>query len=96
MRDGLDHAGLVAEMELACRPGEFGQALAAAAAGRDARHALGDHGDLGDLAAAAHDVVAERRRLGAPAFGIGRDLDVAAGEDRPSSVRIAAPTGNFE
>ena len=43
-----------------------------------ARHPLGDHRDLGDLAAAGHDIVAERRGLGAPAFRIGGDLDIGS------------------
>ena len=92
-----DDAVIVAEMQLGVGLSEFGEALPAAAAGRDLRHALGDDGDLGDLAAAAHDVVAERRGLGAPSLRIGRDLDVGAGEDLAVvAARSAAPTGNLE
>src|SRR5215471_3559840 len=44
----LDDAGGVAEMDLRLRLGELRKPLAAAAARRDLRHALGNHRHFGD------------------------------------------------
>jgi hypothetical protein len=51
------------------RPGEFGELLAAAAAGRHRLGAIGDDGHLGDLGVARGDHRGDRAGLGAGAFG---------------------------
>jgi hypothetical protein len=68
-------------IELGSWPANSADPLPAAAAGRAERQLLGDDGDLDDLAAAAHDHMADRRGLGTPALGIGQVLDVGAGID---------------
>ncbi len=77
-------AGRRGNMDQRVRPAEFGDALAAAAAGRHQpavdRH--GDDADFGDgTAAVVHgcrDHRGDGRGLGAPAFREGRVLDIAA------------------
>ena len=61
-RNSFDDARRVAEMHERLRRAELLQPLPAAAAGRDARHLLGDHRDLGDAAARPPSPCARSRR----------------------------------
>src|SRR5829696_8595300 len=77
-RDGLVRAAGGDDVDGGVERHELAQALAAAAA-RDARLvAVADHRRLGDLGVAGGDQRADRRRLRAPALGVGGVLDVGA------------------
>ncbi len=79
--EGRAHALRPRDVDDGRAVGEFADALAAAAAGRAERRAVADDADRSDPPAAGRGHGGDGARLGAPALGIGRVLDIAAGED---------------
>ena len=72
------------------------QQLTAGAAGRRRRGGVGDDGDPREDRMPVRERLHERDTLGAEREAVGRVLDVAAADDRPSAVSSAAPTMKCE